>query len=77
MELSRCACRTPKRSCCTSQSRSQSGATIWVRSNYGSYLQEGNRLIVLLCGGDKSSQYRDIKEAHRIAEDWKDDEQDD
>lgn len=48
-----------------------------MRSNYGSYLQEGNRLIVLLCGGDKSSQYRDIKEAHRIAEDWKDDEQDD
>ena len=35
------------------------------------YLQDGDRLILLLCGGDKSSQGKDIKEAHRIAEDWK------
>ena len=35
------------------------------------YLQDGERLILLLCGGDKSSQGKDIKEAHRIAEDWK------
>ena len=35
------------------------------------YLQDGGRLILLLCGGDKSSQGKDIKEAHRIAEDWK------
>ena len=35
------------------------------------YLQEGDRLILLLCGDDKSSQDRDIKEAHRIAEEWK------
>lgn len=41
------------------------------------YLQEGPRLIVLLCGGDKSSQDRDISEAHRIAEEWRSDEQDD
>ncbi len=41
------------------------------------YLQDGPRLIVLLCGGDKSSQDRDIKEAHRIAKEWKNDEQDD
>jgi putative addiction module killer protein len=41
------------------------------------YLQDGQRLILLLCGGDKSSQDRDIKQAHRIAADWKSDEQDD
>ena len=35
------------------------------------YLQEGRRLILLLCGGDKSSQQKDIEEAKRIAADWK------
>ena len=35
------------------------------------YLKDGDRLILLLCGGDKSSQGKDIKEAHQIAEDWK------
>ena len=35
------------------------------------YLKVGDRLILLLCGGDKSSQGKDIKDAHRIAEDWK------
>jgi len=35
------------------------------------YLKDGDQLILLLCGGDKSSQGKDIKEAHRIAEDWK------
>ena len=35
------------------------------------YLQEGQRLIVLLCDGDKSSQQKDIDEAKRIAADWK------
>ena len=41
------------------------------------YLQEGQRLILLLCGGDKSSQQKDIEEAKRIAADWKSDEQED
>lgn len=44
------------------------------------YLQEGDKLILLLGGGDKSSQDNDIKEAQRIAQEWKeakDDEQDD
>jgi putative addiction module killer protein len=38
------------------------------------YLQEGQRLIVLLCGGDKSAQQKDIEEAKRIAADWKSDD---
>lgn len=41
------------------------------------YLQEGQRLIVLLCAGDKSGQDRDIEQANRIAEEWKNDDQDD
>ena len=35
------------------------------------YLQQGRRLVALLCGGDKSSQQSDIGEAKRIAADWK------
>lgn len=39
------------------------------------YLQEGQRLIVVLCGGDKSSQTRDIDQAHRIADQWREHDQ--
>ncbi len=35
------------------------------------FLQRGEILIVLLCGGDKSSQERDIKQAKSIAQRWK------
>lgn len=35
------------------------------------YLAEANRLVVLLCGGDKSSQRADIDRAHRIAAQWR------
>jgi putative addiction module killer protein len=35
------------------------------------FLQEGERLILLLCGGDKSTQGDDITTAHRIAEQWR------
>lgn len=34
------------------------------------YLQEGQRLIVLLCAGDKSSQQKDIEHAKRMATEW-------
>ncbi|MEO6606456.1 MAG: hypothetical protein ABIN55_12635 [Aeromicrobium sp.] len=34
-------------------------------------MQSGKVLIVLLCGGNKSSQSRDIAEAQRIAAEWK------
>jgi len=40
------------------------------------YLQEGSRLILLLCGGDKSTQQPDITQAHRIAEEWKNHDRD-
>jgi putative addiction module killer protein len=31
------------------------------------YWQQGDVLLILLCGGDKSSQDKDIKQAHEIA----------
>jgi putative addiction module killer protein len=36
------------------------------------YQQHGDVLIVLLCGGDKSTQKKDIEKAHEIAKEWKD-----
>jgi len=36
------------------------------------YTQYGAALVLLLCGGDKSSQQDDITEATRIAKLWKD-----
>lgn len=35
------------------------------------YLREGDRLILLLTGGDKSSQDADIQTAHQIAAVWR------
>ena len=38
---------------------------------YRVYFQRrGNTIIVLLCGGDKGSQARDIKTALRLADEW-------
>lgn len=47
-----------------------------IRINYGPgyriyYLREGDRVILLLCGGDKSTQENDIRTAQRIAEEWR------
>ena len=44
--------------------------------NYGPgyrvyFLREGDRLVLLLTGGDKSSQEADISAAHSIADTWR------
>ncbi|MBN9535695.1 MAG: type II toxin-antitoxin system RelE/ParE family toxin [Alphaproteobacteria bacterium] len=36
------------------------------------FMQRGPVVIVLLCGGDKSSQTRDIRQAKALAAQWKD-----
>lgn len=48
-----------------------------LRINYGPgyrvyYRTHGEVLIVLLCGGDKSTQDADIKQAKVLADHWKD-----
>ncbi|WP_332700944.1 type II toxin-antitoxin system RelE/ParE family toxin [Devosia sp.] len=35
------------------------------------FVRQGATVIVLLCGGDKSSQVRDIKAAKALARQWK------
>ena len=46
-----------------------------LRIHYGAgyrvyFQQRGNTIIVLLCGGDKKSQTKDIKQAKRLAGEW-------
>lgn len=43
---------------------------------YRVYFQQcGNLLIVLLCGGDKGSQARDIATAKKLAKEWSSDDE--
>ena len=35
------------------------------------FIREGAEVVVLLCGGDKSSQLRDVERAKRIAREWR------
>ena len=35
------------------------------------FQQRGNALVVLLCGGDKRTQSRDIETAKRLASEWR------
>lgn len=47
-----------------------------MRINYGSgyrlyFIQRGNTVVVMLAGGDKSSQDRDIKKAKELAQEWR------
>ncbi|MFC0225689.1 type II toxin-antitoxin system RelE/ParE family toxin [Serratia aquatilis] len=35
------------------------------------FMHQGNQIVVLLCGGDKTTQSKDIKQAKRIAQAWK------
>jgi putative addiction module killer protein len=51
-----------------------------LRIHYGSgyriyFQRRGNLIVVLLCGGDKSTQTRDIAAARKLAIEWR--EQDD
>lgn len=41
------------------------------------YLQGGDRLVLLLCGGDKSTQQKDIEKAYQLAEEWRSEEEND
>lgn len=34
------------------------------------YLHDGPRVILLLCGGDKATQQRDIERAYKLADDY-------
>lgn len=35
------------------------------------FYREHDKVIILLCGGDKSNQSRDIKDAHQILKEWR------
>lgn len=37
------------------------------------FKQHGETILILLCGGDKSTQTKDIKKAKLLAKDWSDD----
>lgn len=56
------------------------GQGLWeLRMPYGPgyriyYLRDGEELILLLCGGDKSTQQADIDRAHRLADEWRNEE---
>lgn len=47
-----------------------------LKINYGAgyriyFLKHGNFLVILLCGGDKSTQSKDIQQAHELAQELK------
>ena len=59
------------------------GHGVWeLRLTYGPgyrvyYLQDGDNLLLLLCGGDKSTQQADIDQTHQLAAEWHSTEDDD
>ena len=51
--------------------------SLWLRFGPGYrvyYLNDGPRVILLLCGGDKAPQQRDIERAYQLAEDYRNEE---
>ncbi|GAB96335.1 putative addiction module killer protein [Kineosphaera limosa] len=52
------------------------GGVSELRINHGPgyrvyFVQRGDRLVILLSGGDKSNQARDIAKAHELAKEWR------
>lgn len=41
------------------------------------YAQQGDRVVLLLCGGDTSTQQHDIERAHQLAAEWGSEEEED
>ena len=63
------------------QSRSVGGGVSELKIDCGPgyrvyFTRRGLTLILLLCGGDKSTQGRDIKLAQKLAQEWIEDEND-
>jgi putative addiction module killer protein len=55
--------------------KSVGGGILEMRINYGPgyrvyYTQRGSVIVLLLCGGDKSTQAKDIRRAIQIAAEW-------
>jgi len=53
-------------------------STVELRIDYGPgyrvyFTQRGRTVVLLLCGGDKSTQSNDISAAQGIATEWRDD----
>jgi putative addiction module killer protein len=53
------------------------GGVSEMRIDYGPgyrvyFMRRGEVVVVLLCGGDKATQNRDIEQARALAADWKD-----
>ena len=55
---------------------SRSAGGVWeLRLRFGPgyrvyYLHDGPRVILLLCGGDRATQQRDIERAYQLAEEY-------
>ena len=57
--------------------KSVGGAVSEMRIDYGPgyrvyFMRRGNTVVVLLCGGDKRTQQKDIKRAREMADSWRD-----
>lgn len=62
--------------------KSVGGRVFELRIHYGPgyrvyFTRRGNAVILLLCGGDKSTQQADIKQAQQLAKNWTDDDDND
>ena len=56
------------------------GGVSELRIHYGPgyrvyFRRQGEQIVILLCGGDKHTQDRDIREARRLAIEWRDDDE--